>query len=185
MNLIQWIKAQLKLQRKLLPSYAAIGKQLSEGKVELAYQTGLHRELCRGKVLALELVLKQAQDAHAAEQPPQINFKASGDVMTADPPGAYIRCEREQDDESRVTIRALRGSPSLIADFTVHIPPGVDHTEETMQVAAAVYWSWWRGNLLGRRPLGPGAQPPIDGSSERSEAATTTSSSRTLDTDSR
>lgn len=93
----------------------------------------------------------------AVLQTPQVDFETEGDVLIARPPGAYIRCERENDEQSRVTIRALNRKLSHIADFTVHVPSGTEHTEEVMWIAAAVYWSWWRGNLLGKRPLGPGA----------------------------
>ncbi len=87
----------------------------------------------------------------AGNWPPQVHFTATDHVMTAEPPGARIRCELEQPDASRVTIRTTAGEH--IAAVTVHIPPGEMPTEETIAIASALYWSWWRArDLRGEAP---------------------------------
>lgn len=82
--------------------------------------------------------------------PPRVHFGASGDVMTAGPPGARICCELERDDASRVSIRTVTGEH--IAAVTVHAE-GRDITHETVAIASALYWSWWRArDMHGEAP---------------------------------
>jgi hypothetical protein len=70
--------------------------------------------------------------------------------MRANPPGAVIRCELERFDRSWVTIRALDGAH--IATVVVVPPAPNDVTEETVAIASALYWSWWRAEEMhGRR----------------------------------
>jgi hypothetical protein len=78
-------------------------------------------------------------------EPPLLDFDVrSPHVMLAEPPGARIRCELERDDASRVVIRESDGSH--IADITVHAHAAVI-TDETIAIASAIYWSWWRARL--------------------------------------
>ena len=80
----------------------------------------------------------------AGNRPPAVRFKLlSPTVLVAHPPGASIRCELEEWDCSHVVIRStLR---EHIARVTVHPEHGHDDiTEETIAIASALYWSWWR-----------------------------------------
>ena len=77
--------------------------------------------------------------------PPRVRFdvhEPGGAVMTSRPPGVRIRCELEQPTESRVTIRTHAGDH--VCDLTVHATGPDDITEETVAIASAIYWSWWR-----------------------------------------
>jgi len=81
------------------------------------------------------------------DRPPRVFFEVrSPHVMLAEPDGAHIRCELERDDQSRVTIREDAGRH--IADVTVHIPDSEEATEETIAIASARYWSWWRARAM-------------------------------------
>ena len=98
-------------------------------------------------------------------RPPRVHFEASGHVMTACPPGASIRCELECDNASRVTIREAEpdalGWRHHIVDVTelvetrkaVHATGDDDITTETIAIASALYWSWWRAmDMRGETP---------------------------------
>ena len=76
--------------------------------------------------------------------PPRVYFEhPMPDRLTASPPGARIRCDLLQDGASSlVTIRTIDGDH--IAEVTVHAPLGEDTTTETLAIASALYWSWWR-----------------------------------------
>jgi hypothetical protein len=78
----------------------------------------------------------------AGHRPPPVHFEARDCVMRATPPGARIHCELESADRSRVTLRRDEGEH--IAAVIVLTPAGGDVTEETVAIASALYWSWWR-----------------------------------------
>lgn len=98
----------------------------------------------------------------AGNRPPRVRFETlepHGHVMTACPPGAFIRCELEEANRSRVTIRESEpdelGWRHHIADVSVHRPDGHDITTETIAIASALYWSWWRAmDMRGAAPKG-------------------------------
>ena len=93
-----------------------------------------------------------APSSDAGNRPPRVRFETlepHGHVMTACPPGAFIRCELEEPACSRVTIREAlpdeSGCRRHIADVTVHSGSSDDDiTTETIAIASALYWSWWR-----------------------------------------
>ena len=88
-----------------------------------------------------------APAADNGDMPPRVFFEVRPPhVMLAEPDGARIRCELVQDDQSRVTIRANDGRH--IADVTVHVPDSEESTEETIAIASALYWSWWRARVM-------------------------------------
>lgn len=81
------------------------------------------------------------------------------DVMIAEPAGARIRCDVEGPRKSRVTIKTSIGRgpnyvpPEHIADVTVHATGDDDLTTETIAIASAIYWSWWRArDMKGEAP---------------------------------
>lgn len=61
--------------------------------------------------------------------------------MRAEPPGATIRCTWGERG-SYVTVRSA--SNDHIAEVMVCCPLGEDETNETIAIASALYWSWWR-----------------------------------------
>lgn len=88
------------------------------------------------------------------ETPPRIYFTVDDDStrMIASPPGAFIeaRCTDEP-DVSAVRIRSF--DHGHIADIRVHA--GSDSiaslTDETIAIASAIYWSWWRACEMRRQ----------------------------------
>lgn len=95
----------------------------------------------------------------AGNRPPQVHFRVpsqEGDLMLAEPPGATIECMTGDGSASRVTICDVRkhpAEPEIVADVTVHVPEGATLTEETIAIASALYWSWWRAcDMRGEAP---------------------------------
>jgi hypothetical protein len=79
-------------------------------------------------------------------RPPQVHFRVhehDGRVMLAEPPGATIRCELLPDLSSSVVIREAKDDLH-IANIAVYDPSADDITAETIAIASAIYWSWWR-----------------------------------------
>jgi hypothetical protein len=81
---------------------------------------------------------------------PEIVFTITAGTLMANPPGARIVCAWEKDRKlSRVTLHnATTGEE--VCTFLVEPPPDADGrtiTTESMELAAAVYWSWWRGSV--------------------------------------
>ena len=91
--------------------------------------------------------------------PPRVFFRVdSPDRMRADPPGARIRCDWARYDQSLVTIRTT--AREHIAEVMVIVPPGEDVTKETIAIASALYWSWWRArDMHGEAPVDPDEDP--------------------------
>ena len=89
-----------------------------------------------------------------AARPPQVFFRIIGDgaFIRAEPHAAVISCEANaKERESRITIRDRSGAH--VADVTVHVPDDEDLTEETIAIASALYWSWWRAlDMRGELP---------------------------------
>lgn len=83
----------------------------------------------------------------AGNQPPSVEFKFhSNSLMVAKPPGVTICCEATNEFTSHVIIRSHergQGVDPHIAEITVHARDR-DLTMETMEIASALYWSWWR-----------------------------------------
>lgn len=81
------------------------------------------------------------------ERPPRVHFEVSTSrrLMTANPPGASIYCEGYGRGS---LVRILDTNGAHIADVTVHTPIGGDETEETIAIATAIYWSWWRAEAM-------------------------------------
>lgn len=81
---------------------------------------------------------------------PEIEFTITSRKLSATPPGAQIDCAWDfKRDLSRVTLRNAETS-EVVCSFLVEPPPDVDGrtiTTESMELAAAVYWSWWRGTI--------------------------------------
>lgn len=77
-------------------------------------------------------------------RPPRVFFRVEPDryQLLADPPGASIVCTSTHDRSSYVVIKGNDGQH--IAVVTVHTPDGFDLTDETIAIASALYWSWWR-----------------------------------------
>lgn len=94
--------------------------------------------------------------------PPAVEWTVSGDVMRATPPGARIHVEREDEDTARAWLRStIAGTPSHIADITVHLPlPSADLGDEARQICQALYWSWWRAQRA--KPVEPQPERPTD-----------------------
>jgi len=93
----------------------------------------------------------------AGHRPPSVHFVCGDDGATlcASPPGARIACECDTDGRSRVRIRDMRPGHAgeHIADVTVWAPEDATLTEETIAVASAIYWSWWRArDMHGEAP---------------------------------
>ena len=90
----------------------------------------------------------------AGNRPPRVHFVTSdgASVMYASPPGARIHCELEAADRSRVFIIDMRPDHrnELVADVTIHEGGGRSITEETIAIASAIYWSWWRARDMHR-----------------------------------
>lgn len=90
-------------------------------------------------------------------RPPRVHWivEPGSAVMGAFPPGASIRAEAESMNSSRVAIRDTRTghSSAHIADVTVWASGPEPLTEETIAVASAIYWSWWRAmDMHGEAP---------------------------------
>lgn len=83
----------------------------------------------------------------AGHRPPRVHFVVSEDgaSLFASPPGAHIGCVLVPGG-SRVAILDMRPGHDdrHIADVTVHEGGDESLTEETIAVASAIYWSWWR-----------------------------------------
>ena len=92
--------------------------------------------------------------------PPRVFFELRHpDVMVAEPPGVLIRCEYAAPRKSRVRVTTTtrdglgRVPPEHIADVTVHATGSDDLTTETIAIASAIYWSWWRArDMKGEAP---------------------------------
>ena len=84
--------------------------------------------------------------------PPRVFFALdSPHRMIAKPPGALIRCDLHRFDQSLVTIRTTEREH--IAEVMVIVPPSEDATKETIAIASALYWSWWRArDMHGEAP---------------------------------
>lgn len=95
---------------------------------------------------------------HAGNRPPKVHWvvETGSAVMGASPPGAHIRAEAETMNSSRVTIRDMRPNHghAHIADVTVWASGPEPLTEETIAVASAIYWSWWRAMDMHGEPGG-------------------------------
>lgn len=79
--------------------------------------------------------------------PGALGFPENGvSVMFARPPGVDIRAEVESMTSSRVSIRDSRPGHGRahVADVTVWASGPDPLTEETVAIASALYWSWWR-----------------------------------------
>ena len=90
-------------------------------------------------------------------RPPKVYWvvETGSSVMGASPPGARIRAEAESMNSSRVTMRDARPDHghAHIADVTVWASGPEPLTEETIAVASAIYWSWWRAlDMHGEAP---------------------------------
>lgn len=89
----------------------------------------------------------------SGKKPPDIYFTVDANAptrMTANPPGAAIECLMCTDTEASV-VRITTAPPFRphlhIADVTVRTGEHVGHedlTSETILIASALYWSWWR-----------------------------------------
>lgn len=93
-------------------------------------------------------------------RPPHVHFDVAvgrSFVMTAQPPGVVIHCELLDSGppashvviHTRPPIVALPGANAhldseVLADVIVHLGDGNDITKETISIASAIYWSWWR-----------------------------------------
>lgn len=89
----------------------------------------------------------------AGNRPPQVHFEWQGPMlMQANPPGAQIECATDGiEDASAVAIMTSDGEH--IAKVIVRVPSGGDLTEETIAIASALYWSWWRAmDMRGEAP---------------------------------
>jgi hypothetical protein len=87
----------------------------------------------------------------AGNRPPRVYFDVAGYVMKATPPGARIRAELEAAGKSYLKIRTRDGKH--IAEVAVYEPADGNITEETIAIASAIYWSWWRAeDMYGRAP---------------------------------
>ncbi len=84
--------------------------------------------------------------------PPAIRFEVEErdrETMTADPPMASITCALLSDHSSRVLIIGNDGEH--IADVRVHVGASrVSISDETVAIASAIYWSWWRSRDLAK-----------------------------------
>jgi hypothetical protein len=82
--------------------------------------------------------------------PPSIDFKVDErdrETMTAEPPLASITCALLSDHSSRVLIISNEGEH--IADVRVHVGDSrTTISDETVAIASALYWSWWRARDL-------------------------------------
>ena len=89
-----------------------------------------------------------APKSDAGNWPPRISFAVSpgGGVMKATPPMAMITAEWINSQTSDLTIRDVRGdTPGVhVATVTVRAHGPYDLTTETIAIASAIYWSWWR-----------------------------------------
>lgn len=93
----------------------------------------------------------------SGSRPPKVHWAVDIDpsFMAASPPGAHIRAEVESVSSSRVTMRDTRPDHghAHIADVTVWATGSEPLTEETIAVASAIYWSWWRAlDMRGEAP---------------------------------
>ena len=72
-------------------------------------------------------------------------------VMMATPPGCVIHCEAETPETSRIKIRTTGGDH--VCNVVAHASGPDDLTEETVAIASAIYWSWWRArDMHGEAP---------------------------------
>jgi hypothetical protein len=82
--------------------------------------------------------------------PPQVLFQRTGlDVMVASPPGVSIRCELHSRTTSAIVIRTNPGR-CHIAHVIAYASGPDDITTETIAIASALYWSWWRARQMHR-----------------------------------
>lgn len=88
----------------------------------------------------------------AGNCPPRVFFEVDPERptrMTATPPGARIECVLLSDcDSDSSIVRIATSEHRHIADVTVRTGSHVGHediTTETIAIASALYWSWWRG----------------------------------------
>lgn len=110
-----------------------------------------------------EAKARQAGEAYAplsdaGNRPPRVSFRVDADHptrMTARPPGAFILCLMCSDTEASV-VRIETADHRHIADVTVRTGDHVgryDLTTETIAIASAIYWSWWRArDMYGEAP---------------------------------
>ncbi len=90
------------------------------------------------------------------ESPPLVHFElAPSDArwMFAQPPLARIACQLKSDRSSKVTI--VTSDYDHIALIDVHAPEddSTDITTETIAIASAIFWSWWRAERMRRATL--------------------------------
>lgn len=85
--------------------------------------------------------------------PPSIHFTADSVRMFANPPGATIRCLSINKDSALVEIKDNQDKhiAYVMVLKNAEVP---DLTSETVAIASALYWSWWRGEELQGRKHG-------------------------------
>ena len=92
----------------------------------------------------------------AGNRPPKVNFVVTaGNAMGASPPGAKIVCELDENGRSHARLNDMRPGheDEHIADVIVTPGAGYTITEETVAIASAIYWSWWRArDMHGEAP---------------------------------
>ncbi len=92
----------------------------------------------------------------SGNRPPKVHFVVTdGNAMGASPPGAKIVCELDEDGRSHARLNDIRvgHEGEHIADVIVTPGAGYTITEETIAVASAIYWSWWRArDMHGEAP---------------------------------
>ena len=76
--------------------------------------------------------------------PPEVDFKINEkrDRLDASPPGATIRCAWE-DGKSTIDIHRTDNGEHVAVVAIVSTGP-YTITDETIAIASALYWSWWR-----------------------------------------
>lgn len=81
--------------------------------------------------------------------PPEVDFKLSTecDRLKATPPGARIVCRLADDGSSQIRIRRA-DNDEHIAHVAIVNPGPYSITDETIAIASALYWSWWRSEDL-------------------------------------
>lgn len=92
----------------------------------------------------------------ARHRPPRVHFDVGGfGAMSASPPGVRIVCELVEYGRARVRLSDARPEHrgEHIADVIVVADAGHTITEETIAIASAIYWSWWRArDMCGEAP---------------------------------
>lgn len=98
---------------------------------------------------AASATIPPEDDGRAA--PPLVQFavnRCNPSWMFAEPPGARIACHLAKTGVSDVAVCTRDGEHIALIEVRRPEDSATDITTETIAIASAIYWSWWRAERM-------------------------------------